>query len=246
MTTNEDVKKALATILSYGKEQVALGADKAKAKVDKVKKSIVSTRQPDDVMELDRFYEEHIHDCAFALGRIENNDSSLSFEELLKTAKSIKISDEFNFPLINNNWEFDRAKTVDAQLLIIDNDTYGYRNRYAFILVSGQDSAMMHVLRVTKAVVDKFVKQGELDFTTYDVFENEEGTQLVETLLGTLQDDNFSADVNSEMVLKTVMDNEATDAMADHKEDAKSDDDDEESLNDLNDLINTIFGNFKK
>lgn len=246
MTTNEDVKKALATILSYGKEQVALGADKAKAKVDKVKKSIVSTRQPDDVMELDRFYEEHIHDCAFVLGRIENNDSSLSFEELLKAAKSIKISDEFDFPLINNNWEFDRTKTVDAQLLIIGNDTYGYRNRYAFILVSGQDSAMMHVLRVTKAVVDKFVKQGELDFTTYDVFENEEGTQLVETLLGTLQDDNFSVDVNPEMVLKTVMDNEATDAIADHKEDAKSDDDDEESLNDLNDLINTIFGNFKK
>ena len=48
------------------------------------------------------------------------------------------------------------------------------------------------------------------------------------------------------MVLKTVMDDEATDAISDHKEDAKNDDDDEESLNDLNDLINTIFGDFKK
>lgn len=245
MTTNEDAKKALMTILNYGKEQVALGADKAKAKVDKMKKHVVSTRQP-DVTELDRFYEEHTRDCAFVLGSVEN-DNSLSFEELLKTAKSIKISDEFDFPLINDDWEFDRTEIVDAQILIIDNDNYGYRNRYAFILVSGQGSAMMHVLRVTKTVVDKFVKQGELDFTGYDVFENEEGTQLVETLLETLQDDSFSADVSSKMVLKTVMDDEATDAIADHKEDAKNDDDnDETSSNDLNDLINAIFGDLKK
>lgn len=245
MTTNEDAKKALMTILNYGKEQVALGADKAKAKVDKMKKNVISTRQPDDVVELDRFYEEHTHDCAFVLGRVEN-DGSLSFEELVKTAKNIKISDEFDFPLINNNWEFDRAEIVDAQLLIIDNDNYGYRNRYAFLLVSGQNSSAMHVLRVTKSVVDKFVKQGELAFTTYDVFENEEGTQLVETLLETLQDDNFSADVDSKMVLETVMDDEATDAIMDHKEDAKSDDDNETSTSDLNDLINTIFGDLKK
>ena len=245
MTTNEDAKKALMTILNYGKEQVALGADKAKAKVDKMKKHVISTRQP-VVAELDRFYEEHTHDCAFVLGSVEN-DNSLSFEELLRTAKSIKISDEFDFSLINDDWEFDRTEIVHPQILIIDNDNYGYRNRYAFILVSGQNSVMMHVLRVTKAVVDKFVKQGELDFAVYDVFENEEGTQLVETLLETLQDDSFSADVNSKMVLKTVMDDEATDAIADHKEDAKNDDDDNEaSLNDLNDLINAIFGDLKK